>query len=105
MVNYNLYLILSVILFFIGIVGVIINKKNIVIVLMSIEVILLACNLNLVFFSNYLGDEAGIIFTLFIISIAAAEVAIGLALVTVLYRLQGNIDIESLASEEESQGE
>jgi NADH-quinone oxidoreductase subunit K len=90
------YLILAAIIFAIGICGIIINRKNLIIILMSIELMLLAVNLNFVAFSSYLQDYLGQIATLFILTIAAAEAAIGLAIVVVYYRNRGSIAVEDI---------
>ena len=89
------YLTLSAIIFTIGIVGVFMNRKNIIIILMSIELILLAVNINLVSFSIYLQNLAGQVFTMFILTVAAAEAAVGLAILLSLYRNRVTIDMES----------
>jgi NADH-quinone oxidoreductase subunit K len=92
------YLIVSVILFLIGILGIFLIKKNIIIILMSIELMLLAININFVIFSVYLDDMTGQIFALFILTIAAAESAIGLAILVVYYRIKGIISINFINS-------
>lgn len=90
------YLIFSLQLFLIGIWGLFLNRKNIIIMLMSIELLLLSVNLNFIFFSVYLNDQIGQIFSLFILTIAAAESAIGLAILVVLYNVRFTIAVESL---------
>ena len=90
------YLTLSAIIFSIGIIGIFLNRKNIIVILMSIELILLAVNINLVSFSVFLGDLAGQIFTLFILTVAAAEAAIGLAIIVAYYRNSGTIRVEEI---------
>ena len=90
------YLILRAIIFTIGVVGIFLNRKNIIVVLMSIELILLAVNINLVSFSIYLDDLAGQVFTLFILTVAAAEAAIGLAIIVVYFRNAGTIRVEEI---------
>ena len=90
------YLILSSIIFTIGVVGIFLNRKNIIVILMSIELILLAVNINLVSFSIYLNDLVGQIFTLFILTVAAAEAAIGLAIIVVYYRNSGTIKVQEI---------
>ena len=92
------YLIISVILFLIGILGIFLIKKNIIIILMSIELMLLAININFVIFSVYLDDMTGQVFALFILTIAAAESAIGLAILVVYYRIKGIISINFINS-------
>lgn len=86
---------LSAIVFMIGICGIVLNRKNIIIILMSIELMLLSININMVAFSSFMGDLGGQIFTFFVLTIAAAELAIGLAIVTVFYRNRGNIDVDA----------
>ncbi len=95
-VSLSQYLIVAAILFTLGAAGIIINRKNIIIVLMSVELILLSVNLNLVAFSNFLGDLTGQIFSLFILTVAAAEAAIGLAILVCYYRNRGTIAIEDI---------
>ena len=90
------YLVLGAIVFTIGIIGVFLNRKNVIIILMSIELILLSVNINLVSFSIYLGDLSGQVFTLFILTVAAAEAAIGLAIIVVYYRNSGTIRVEEI---------
>ena len=85
------YLILAATIFTIGVVGIFLNRKNIIVILMSIELILLAVNINLVSFSIYMNDLVGQIFTLFILTVAAAEAAIGLAIIVIYYRNSGTI--------------
>jgi NADH-quinone oxidoreductase subunit K len=88
------YLALSSIIFVIGIGGIFLNRKNIIILLMSIELMLLSVNINLVAFSSYLHDIIGQIFSLFILTVAAAEAAIGLAILVVYFRNKGTIAVE-----------
>ena len=92
------YLVLSSIIFSIGVAGIFINRKNVVVILMSIELILLAVNINLVSFSIYLQDLTGQIFTMFILTVAAAEAAIGLAIIVVYFRNTGSIQVEDINS-------
>jgi len=92
------YLILAAIIFTIGIIGIFLNRKNVIIILMSIELILLAVNINLVSFSIFSQDLTGQIFTMFILTVAAAEAAIGLAIIVVYYRNKGSIRIEDISS-------
>lgn len=92
------YLILAAIIFTIGLVGIFLNRKNVIIILMSIELILLAVNINLVSFSIFTQDLTGQIFTMFILTVAAAEAAIGLAIIVVYYRNKGSIRIEDISS-------
>ena len=92
------YLTLSAIIFFIGIVGVFLNRKNIIIILMSIELILLAVNINLVSFSIFLQNLVGQIFAMFVLTVAAAEAAIGLAIIVVYYKNNSSIHTEDISS-------
>ena len=92
------YLILAAIIFTIGVIGIFLNRKNVIIILMSIELLLLAVNINLVSFSIFTQDLTGQIFTLFILTVAAAEAAIGLAIIVVYYRNKGSIRIEDISS-------
>ena len=90
------YLVVAAILFTIGVLGIFINRKNVIVILMSIELILLSVNINLVAFSSYLGDLTGQVFALFILTVAAAEAAIGLAILVVYYRNRGSIAVEDI---------
>ena len=90
------YLTLGAIIFTIGVIGIFLNRKNVIVILMSIELILLALNINLVSFSIFLQDLSGQIFTLFILTVAAAEAAIGLAIIVVYYRNAGTIRVEEI---------
>ena len=90
------YLTLGAMIFTIGIIGIFLNRKNVIVILMSIELILLAVNINLVSFSIFLQDLSGQIFTLFILTVAAAEAAIGLAIIVVYYRNAGTIRVEEI---------
>jgi len=90
------YLILAAIIFTIGIIGIFLNRKNLIVILMCIELLLLAVNINLVSFSIFLNDLNGQIFTLFILTVAAAEAAIGLAIIVVYYRNVGSIRVEDI---------
>ena len=90
------FLVVAAILFTIGVAGIILNHKNIIIILMSIELILLAVNINLVAFSTHSGDLTGQVFTLFILTVAAAEAAIGLAILVSYYRNSGSIAVEDI---------
>ena len=90
------YLSVAAILFTLGIFGIFLNRKNIIIILMSIELILLAVNINLVAFSTHLGDLVGQIYALIVLTVAAAETAIGLAILVVLYRNRGSIAVEDV---------
>ena len=90
------YLTVAAILFTIGVVGIFLNRKNIIVILMSVELILLAVNLNFVAFSSYLGDLVGQVFALFVLTVAAAEAAIGLAILVVYFRNRGTIAVEDV---------
>jgi NADH-quinone oxidoreductase subunit K len=95
-ISINYMLKLNSIVFFIGLMGIALNRKNILIILMSIELLLLAVNLNFAVFSIYLDDIVGQIFIVFILMVAAAESAIGLAILTVFYRLRNSIQFEPI---------
>ena len=90
------YLAVSAILLVLGIFGIFMNRKNVIVILMSIELILLAVNLNLVAFSAALGDLVGQIFAMFVLTVAAAEAAIGLAIVVIYFRNRGSIEVEDV---------
>jgi len=92
------YLVLGAVLFAIAVVGIFLNRKNVIVLLMAIELMLLAVNLNFVAFSHYLGDIAGQVFVFFILTVAAAESAIGLAILVVLFRNLNTINVEDLDS-------
>ena len=92
------YLTLAAIIFVVGIIGIFLNRKNIIIILMSIELILLAVNINLVSFSIYLQDLVGQVFTMFILTVAAAEAAVGLAIIVIYYKHKGTIQVEQISS-------
>ncbi|BAU48957.1 NADH:ubiquinone oxidoreductase subunit K [Sulfurifustis variabilis] len=96
MVPLEHYLILGAILFAISVVGIFLNRKNLVILLMAIELMLLAVNTNFIAFSRYLGDASGQVFVFFILTVAAAESAIGLAILVALFRNRASIDVEDL---------
>ncbi len=98
MLSLSHFLILGAVLFAISIVGIFLNRRNVIILLMAIELMLLAVNMNFVAFSHYLGDIAGQVFVLFILTVAAAESAIGLAILVVLFRNLQTIDVEDLDS-------
>jgi len=93
-INYILNIVIT--LFLIGVLGLVLNRKNILITLMSIELMLLAINLNFIIFSIYLDDLAGYVFVLFILTIAAAESAVGLAILTIYYRLKNTIRMDKI---------
>jgi NADH-quinone oxidoreductase subunit K len=90
------YLAVAAVLFTLGIFGIFLNRKNVIIILMSVELMLLAVNINLVAFSTALGDLVGQVFALFILTVAAAEAAIGLAILVVYFRNRGSIQVEDI---------
>lgn len=96
MIPLSYYLILSALLFLIGIVGIFLNRKNIITILMAIELMLLAVNMNFISFSYFLGDLSGQIFVLFILTVAAAESAIGLAIIILVFRNNKSINVDEL---------
>ena len=96
MIPLSSYLILGALMFAISMAGIFINRKNVIIILMCIELMLLAVNINFVAFSAHLGDLVGQVFTLFILTVAAAEAAIGLAILVVFYRNRGAIDVDDV---------
>ena len=96
MIGLEHYLTVAAVLFVIGIFGIFLNRKNIIILLMSIELILLAVNINFVAFSSFLGDLVGQVFTLFVLTVAAAEAAIGLAILVSFFRNRGTIAVEDV---------
>ena len=96
MIELNQFLILSALLLAIGVIGIFLNRKNVIIILMSIEIILLSVNLNLIAFSYFLNDLTGQIFSLFVLTVAAAEAAIGLAILVIYNRNAGSIEIEKI---------
>lgn len=98
MISLSHYLVLGAILFAISVVGIFLNRRNVIVLLMAIELMLLAVNLNFVAFSHFLDDPAGQVFVFFILTVAAAESAIGLAILVVLFRNLGTIDVEELDS-------
>tara|TARA_B110000902_G_scaffold251502_1_gene311859 strand:- start:511 stop:819 length:309 start_codon:yes stop_codon:yes gene_type:complete len=90
------YLAVASVLFLIGLSGIILNRKNIIVMLMSVELMLLAVNLNFIIYSVYLDDMMGQVFALLILTVAAAEAAIGLAILVVYYRVRGSISVENI---------
>ena len=92
------YLTLAALFFTIGIIGIFLNRKNVIIILMSIELILLAVNINLVSFSIYLQNLIGQVFTMFILTVAAAEAAVGLAIIVIYYKNKGSINVDQIDS-------
>ena len=90
------YLVVAAILFTIGVAGIILNRKNIIVILMAIELILLAVNINFVAFSAYLGDLVGQVFAMFVLTVAAGEAAIGLAILVIYFRSRGTISVDDV---------
>ena len=97
MIGLEHYLIVAATLFVIGIFGLFLNRKNVIILLMSIELMLLAVNINFVAFSYFLGDLVGQVYTLFVLTVAAAEAAIGLAILVVFFRNRGSIEVDDIS--------
>ena len=95
-IGLNHYLVLAAILFTLGICGIFLNRKNVIVILMSVELMLLAVNINFVAFSAFLHDMVGQIFTMFVLTVAAAEAAIGLAILMVYFRNRGTIAVEDI---------
>jgi NADH-quinone oxidoreductase subunit K len=95
-VTLNHYLTLSAILFALSVAGIFLNRKNVILLLMCIELMLLAVNFNFIAFSRYLGDTGGQVFVFFILTVAAAEAAIGLAILVVLFRSKRSIDVDQI---------
>ncbi len=98
MLSLNHYLILGAVLFAISVVGIFLNRKNLIVLLMAIELMLLSVNLNFVAFSSFFGDLSGQVFVFFILTVAAAESAIGLAILVLLFRNLSTIDVDDLDS-------
>ena len=96
MLSLSHFLILGAILFAISVVGIFLNRRNVIILLMAIELMLLAVNMNFIAFSSFMGDMAGQVFVFFILTVAAAESAIGLAILVLLFRNVGSIDVEDM---------
>lgn len=96
MIPVNHYLILGAILFGLGLVGIMLNRKNIILLLVCAELLLLAVNTNFIAFSHFYGENSGEVFVFFILTVAAAEAAIGLAIVVLLFRNRGNIDVDKM---------
>ena len=94
MISLTHYLTVAAILFTIGVLGIFLNRKNIILMLMAIELILLSVNINLVAFSAYLGDLVGQVFAMFVLTVAAAEAAIGLAILVIFFRRRGSIAVD-----------
>ncbi|KQO68141.1 MULTISPECIES: NADH-quinone oxidoreductase subunit NuoK [unclassified Methylobacterium] len=96
MIGLSHYLTVAAILFTLGVLGIFVNRKNVIVILMSVELILLAVNINLVAFSTHLNDITGQVFALFVLTVAAAEAAIGLAILVVFFRNRGSIAVEDV---------
>ena len=94
MIGLNHYLTVSAILFVLGVLGIFLNRKNVIVILMAIELILLSVNINLVAFSAYLGDLVGQVFAMFVLTVAAGEAAIGLAILVIYFRNRGTIAVD-----------
>ena len=96
MIGVEHYLVVGTVLFVLGVLGIFVNRKNVIVILMSIELILLAVNINLVAFSAFLGDLTGQIFAMFVLTVAAGEAAIGLAILVIYFRGRGTIAVDSV---------
>lgn len=96
-IGLNHYLMLAGLIFTIGVFGIFLNRKNVIIILMSIELMLLAVNINFIAFSSFMGDLTGQVFAMFILTVAAAEAAIGLAILIVFFRNKGSIAVEDIS--------
>jgi len=96
MIGIEHYIVVSTILFVLGVLGIFLNRKNIIVILMAIELILLAVNINLVAFSAFLGDMAGQVFAMFVLTVAAGEAAIGLAILVIYFRSRGTIAVDDV---------
>jgi len=92
------YLVLAAIIFSIGLIGIFLNRKNVIVILMCIELVLLSVNINLISFSIYLQDFVGQVFSMFILTVAAAEAAIGLAIIVAYFKNKGSIEVEQISS-------
>jgi NADH-quinone oxidoreductase subunit K len=95
-IGLNHYLVVAAVLFTLGVLGIFLNRKNVIIILMSVELILLSVNINLVAFSTHLNDIVGQVFALLVLTVAAAEAAIGLAILVVYFRNRGSIAVEDI---------
>ena len=96
MIGIEHYIVVSSILFVLGVLGIFANRKNVIVILMSIELILLAVNINLVAFSAFLGDLTGQVFAMFVLTVAAAEAVIGLAILVIFFRRRGTIAVDDV---------
>jgi NADH-quinone oxidoreductase subunit K len=95
-IGLNHFLVVAAVLFTLGVLGIFLNRKNVIVILMSVELILLSVNINLVAFSTHLNDIVGQVFALFVLTVAAAEAAIGLAILVVYFRNRGSIAVEDI---------
>jgi NADH-quinone oxidoreductase subunit K len=98
MIGLTHYLVVAAVVFTLGVAGIFLNRKNVIIILMSIELILLSVNINLVAFSSFLGDLTGQVYALLVLTVAAAEAAIGLAILVVYFRNRGTIDVDDIST-------
>ena len=96
MIGIEHYIVVSAMLFVLGVLGIFLNRKNIIVILMAIELILLSVNIQLVAFSAFLGDLVGQVFAMFVLTVAAAEAAIGLAILVIYFRNRGTIEVENI---------
>ena len=96
MIGIEHYIVVSAILFVLGVLGIFLNRKNIIVILMAIELILLSVNLNLVAFSSFLGDMVGQVFAMFVLTVAAGEAAVGLAILVIYFRGRGTIAVDDV---------
>ena len=96
MIGLEHYIVVGTILFVIGVLGIFLNRKNVIVILMAIELILLSVNINLVAFSSYLGDLTGQVFAMFVLTVAAGEAAVGLAILVIYFRGRGTIAVDSV---------
>ena len=96
MIGLSHYLVVGAILFVLGVFGIFLNRKNVIVILMAIELILLSVNINLVAFSAFLGDMVGQVFAMFVLTVAAAEAAIGLAILVIYFRNRGTIAVDDI---------
>ncbi|WP_370032068.1 NADH-quinone oxidoreductase subunit NuoK [Qipengyuania mesophila] len=96
MIGIEHYIVVSAILFVLGVLGIFLNQKNIIVILMAIELILLSVNINLVAFSSFLGDMVGQVFAMFVLTVAAGEAAVGLAILVIYFRGRGTIAVDDV---------
>ncbi len=96
MIGIEHYIVVGTVLFVLGVLGIFLNRKNVIVILMAIELILLAVNINLVAFSSFLGDLTGQVFAMFVLTVAAGEAAIGLAILVIYFRSRGTIAVDSV---------